>query len=67
MLTIAKEHINVGERRNGEPPKGPVNPGADVHLFGQEVNPETWAIAKSGCPGNRARHRADAGGGNGGG
>ena len=47
MLTIAKEHLTVGERRNGEPAKGPVNPGADVHLFGQEVNPETWAIAKS--------------------
>ncbi|MBN2391107.1 MAG: SAM-dependent DNA methyltransferase, partial [Anaerolineae bacterium] len=23
------------------------NPGADVHLFGQEVNPETYAICKS--------------------
>ncbi|MGE3344576.1 MAG: N-6 DNA methylase [Vicinamibacterales bacterium] len=31
MLTIAKGHIA----------------GAEVHLFGQEVNPETWAIARS--------------------
>ncbi len=35
MLTIAKEQI-LG-----------LNPQADIHLFGQEVNPETWAIAKS--------------------
>jgi len=38
MLTIAKEQIHA------------LNPGADVHLFGQEVNPETWAIAKSDMP-----------------
>ena len=24
-----------------------MNPGADIHLFGQEVNPETFAICKS--------------------
>jgi type I restriction enzyme M protein len=47
MLTIAKEHITVGERRDGELRKGPVNAGADVHLFGQEVNPETFAVCKS--------------------
>lgn len=35
MLTIAKEHIL--DR----------NPQADVHLFGQEINPETFAICKS--------------------
>jgi len=35
MLTIAKERI-LG-----------TNSRADVHLFGQEVNPETWAIARS--------------------
>lgn len=35
MLTAAKEWV---EERN---------PKADVHLAGQEVNPETWAIAKS--------------------
>ena len=47
MLTIAKEHINVGERREGERRGTAVNPDADIHLFGQEVNPETFAICKS--------------------
>lgn len=47
MLTIAKEHITVGERREGELHKPAVNGGADVHLFGQEVNPETWAVSKA--------------------
>ncbi len=35
MLTIAKERILE------------INPHADVYLFGQEVNPETWAVCKS--------------------
>jgi len=35
MLTIAKERIIE------------INPVADVHLFGQEVNPETFAMCKS--------------------
>lgn len=35
MLTIAKERIIE------------INPLADVHLFGQEVNPETFAMCKS--------------------
>lgn len=35
MLTIAKERILE------------INPVADVHLFGQEVNPETFAMCKS--------------------
>jgi type I restriction enzyme M protein len=35
MLTIAKERIIE------------INPKADVYLFGQEVNPETWAVSKS--------------------
>ena len=47
MLTIAKEHINVGERREGELCGSAVNPEADIHLFGQEVNPETFGICKS--------------------
>src|SRR3989441_3969871 len=47
MLTISKEHITLGERRNGDLVRGPINPAAEVHLFGQEVNPETWAISKS--------------------
>ncbi|MGH9319905.1 MAG: HsdM family class I SAM-dependent methyltransferase, partial [Vicinamibacteria bacterium] len=47
MLTITKEHITAGERRGQELLKPPVNPEADVHLFGQEVNPETWAVSKS--------------------
>jgi type I restriction enzyme M protein len=47
MLTIAKEHIKLGVRKNGDVLAPPINPAADIHLFGQEVNPETWAIAKS--------------------
>ena len=47
MLTIAKEHVAAGETRGGEPWAPAVNPGADIHLFGQEVNPETFAICKS--------------------
>ena len=47
MLTIAKEHITVGERREGERRGDAVNPDADTHLFGQEVNPETFAVCKS--------------------
>ena len=47
MLTIAKEHITLGRRANGNVLRGPINPAAQVHLFGQEVNPETWAVSKS--------------------
>ena len=47
MLMIGKEHITVGWRRNGEILRSPINPHADIHLFGQEVNPETWAVSKS--------------------
>jgi len=47
MLMITKEHITVGVRKNGDVLRGPINPGAEIHLFGQEVNPETWSIAKS--------------------
>ena len=43
MLSIAKDHVLGTGRRAGEP----INPSADVHLFGQEVNPETFAICKS--------------------
>ena len=47
MLTITKEHITVGETREGERFANPVNADADIHLFGQEVNPETFAVCKS--------------------
>jgi len=47
MLTIAKERINIGHLDNGDLLTGPVNPDAEIHLFGQEVNPETWAVSKS--------------------
>lgn len=47
MLTIAKEHILAGRRKNGDLVRKPINPEADVHLFGQEVNPETFAVCKS--------------------
>ena len=41
MLSIAKGHIQGTDERPG------INPSADIHLFGQEVNPETFAICKS--------------------
>ncbi len=47
MLMIAKEHITVGRLENGNLIYAPINPKAEIHLFGQEVNPETWAISKS--------------------
>jgi type I restriction enzyme M protein len=47
MLLITKEHITVGLRKNGDLVRPPVNPDAEIHLFGQEVNPETWAVSKS--------------------
>jgi type I restriction enzyme M protein len=47
MLTIAKEHITAGEQREGKRLRRAVNAEADIHLFGQEVNPETFAICKS--------------------
>ncbi len=47
MLTITKEHIRAGIGKGGELVKAPINPKADIHLFGQEVNPETFAICKS--------------------
>jgi type I restriction enzyme M protein len=40
MLTIAKDHI-LGNEQPG------MNPKANIHLFGQEVNPETFAVCKS--------------------
>ena len=47
MLMIAKQHITEGLHRNGDRPRPAINPEADIHLFGQEVNPETWAVSKS--------------------
>lgn len=47
MLMIAKEHITVGLWRNGDLLRPAINPNADIHLFGQEVNPETWAVSRS--------------------
>jgi type I restriction enzyme M protein len=47
MLMITKEHVTVGLRKNGQILRPPINPNAELHLFGQEVNPETWAISKS--------------------
>jgi type I restriction enzyme M protein len=41
MLTIAKDHVLGTGGREG------MNSKADVHLFGQEVNPETFAVCKS--------------------
>jgi len=47
MLTITKDHVTVGTRRNGDLIRPSVGPGVETHLFGQEVNPETWAVSKS--------------------
>ena len=47
MLLITKEHITDGLRKNGELVQPAINPQAEIHLFGQEVNPETWAVSKS--------------------
>jgi type I restriction enzyme M protein len=47
MLLITKEHITVGLRKNGELLRPAINRNAEIHLFGQEVNPETWAVSKS--------------------
>jgi type I restriction enzyme M protein len=47
MLLITKEHITVGVRKNGDILRSAINPNAEIHLFGQEVNPETWAVSKS--------------------
>jgi len=47
MLMITKEHITVGLRKNGELLRPAINKDAEIHLFGQEVNPETWAVSKS--------------------
>lgn len=47
MLMITKEHITVGLRKNGDVFRPAINPDAEIHLFGQEVNPETWAVSKS--------------------
>jgi type I restriction enzyme M protein len=47
MLITGKEHITIGWRRNGEILRVPISPHADIRLFGQEVNPETWAVSKS--------------------
>ncbi len=41
MLTITKNRILGTDEHPG------INPDADVHLFGQEVNPETFAVCKS--------------------
>jgi type I restriction enzyme M protein len=41
MLTITKDFIQ------GSPDQEGLNPEADVFVFGQEVNPETFAVCKS--------------------
>jgi type I restriction enzyme M protein len=47
MLMISKEHITSGRRKNGIVLSPAINEEAEIHLFGQEVNPETWAVSKS--------------------
>lgn len=47
MLTIAKEVVTKGVHGDAGLLREPIAPKAEVHLFGQEVNPETFAICKS--------------------
>ena len=47
MLTISQDHILSGRKTNDAVIRKPINPEADIHLFGQEVNPETFAVCKS--------------------
>ena len=47
MLMIAKEHIISGMRVDGELLRPAINVHAEINLFGQEVNPETWAVSKA--------------------
>jgi type I restriction enzyme M protein len=47
MLMITKDHICTGIIQQGQLVQPPINPDAELHLFGQEVNPETWAVSKS--------------------
>ena len=47
MLMIAKEHITSGMRSDGKLLRPAINAQAEINLFGQEVNPETWAVSKS--------------------
>lgn len=47
MLMITKDHVRSGIFQEGSLVQPPINPDAELHLFGQEVNPETWAVSKS--------------------
>lgn len=47
MLMIARDHITKGRVVDGNVVRPPINPAAEVNLFGQETNPETWAITRS--------------------
>jgi type I restriction enzyme M protein len=47
MLMLTKEHVTVGVRKNGDVLRPPMNPKANVYLFGQESQPETWTVSKS--------------------
>ena len=47
MLMIAKEHLTSGRHNDGHLLRPAINPQAEIHLFGQEVNPETWAVSKA--------------------
>ena len=45
FLRVVADHTRLAP--DGEMIRPPLNPNAEVHLFGQEVNPETWAVSKS--------------------
>ena len=47
MLMIARDHITKGRIIDGSVAQRAINQAAEIHLFGQETNPETWAIARS--------------------
>ncbi len=47
MLMLTKEHVTAEITEKGTLVQPPINPSAELHLVGQEVNPETWAVCKS--------------------
>ena len=64
MLTITKEHINLGRFDNGgQRLNEPINPDADVHRFDQEVNAKRFSVCKFDlCMKSEDKHDAAASG-----
>ena len=48
MLRVGRDaHHHEGPHRGHDRNRAGLNPGANIHLFGEEVNPETYAVCKS--------------------